>query len=134
MIDGVHLLLFTSDPVADQAALRTILGTPYVEAGHDRIIIGLPPGEIATHATSSSDFVHPHSGHDLQGLVMYLMCEALDETIEGLGRAGLICTEPVEESYGTKATVLLPSGAEVGLYQPSHERPQVVDSPGPGGA
>lgn len=123
MIDGIHLLLFTSDPMADQAALRTILGTDHVEAGDDRIIIGLPPGEIATHATVN-EFVHRHSGHDLQGLVLYLMCDDLDETVERLEGLGVSCTEREEKSFGTKTTVCLPSGAEVGLYQPSHERPQ----------
>jgi hypothetical protein len=130
VIDGIHLLLFTSDPDADQAVLRTILGTDHVEAGNDRIIIGLPPGEIATHATAH-DFAHRHSGHDLQGLVLYLMCDDLDETVERLEGSGVSCTEKEEESFGMKTTIRLPSGAEVGLYQPYHERPQAAEGPGP---
>lgn len=121
MINGAHLLLFTTNPAADQAALQRILRTEFVQAGEDRVIIALPPGEIATHVTSD-EFTHPHADHDLQGLALYLMCDGLYETIENLKSNGTTCTEVTEEGFGLKTTIRLPSGAEVGLYQPSHER------------
>lgn len=121
VIDGAHLLLFTTDPHSDQAALERILGTPVVPAGEDRVIIALPPGEIATHVTSD-EFAHRHAGHDLQGTALYLMCNDLDDTIEGLESLGITCTEVTEEGFGRKTTIRLPSGAEIGLYEPSHER------------
>lgn len=57
-INGAHLLLFTTDPKADQEALRRILGTQVVPAGEDRVIIPLPAGEIQLmprRATSPTD-------------------------------------------------------------------------------
>ena len=49
MINGVHLLLYSNDPVADQAALNDVLASVSVPAGDERLIFGLPPSEIATH-------------------------------------------------------------------------------------
>lgn len=121
LINGAHFLFFTTDPKADQEALRKILGTQVVPAGEDRVIIALPPGEIATHATSSH-FVHRHADHDLQGTVLYLMCDDLEETIEMLATIGVTCSEVTGERFGIKTTVQLPSGAEIGLYEPSHDR------------
>ncbi|MFW6200977.1 MAG: hypothetical protein ACOC8B_00230 [Gemmatimonadota bacterium] len=68
MIEGAHLLLYGSDPEADQAALERILRTPSVPAVPGRIIIALPPAEIATHR-GSGGFTRRHAGHDLLGAV-----------------------------------------------------------------
>jgi hypothetical protein len=34
---------------------------------------------------------------------------------------GVACTEVEEERWGTRTTIRLPSGGEIGLYQPKHE-------------
>lgn len=122
MINGVHFLLSSTDPAADQAALNTILKSHSVTAGEGRLILALPPAEIATH-TGSRSFVHRHADHDLQGLIAYLMCDDLAATVQTLKADGFTCTEIEESEFGLKTTILLPSGGELGLYQPSHETP-----------
>ena len=71
MINGVHLLLYSNDPVADQAALNDVLASVSVPAGDERLIFALPPSEIATHG-GAPDFTQRHAGHDLLGAVLYL--------------------------------------------------------------
>ena len=49
------------------------------------------------------------------------MCDDLPATVETLNAHGIRCTETEATEFGLKTTILLPSGAELGLYQPSHE-------------
>jgi hypothetical protein len=85
MINGVHLLLYSNDPVADQAALNDVLASVSVPAGDERLIFALPPSEIATHAVPP-DFTQRHAGHDLLGAVLYLMCDDLNTSLIGFRR------------------------------------------------
>jgi len=55
------------------------------------------------------------------GAVVYLMCDDLKATIAALGGKGVACTEIEKESWGIRTTVRMPSGGEIGLYQPTHE-------------
>jgi hypothetical protein len=119
MINGAHLLLYSTDPAADQDALQRILATRTVPAEADRIILAMPPAEIATHE-GDGEFVQPHAGRPLLGIVLYLMCEDLESTVAILKDHGLRCTEVEASEFGLKTTVVLPSGGEIGLYQPSH--------------
>jgi catechol 2,3-dioxygenase-like lactoylglutathione lyase family enzyme len=119
MITGAHLLLYSQDPDADRAFLRDVLGFPYVDVGHGWLIFGLPPAEVAVHPVDG-DFVQSHGGHPLLGTVLYLMCDDLRGLIQSLEAKGVHCSEVTEESWGMKTTLRLPSGGELGLYQPSH--------------
>jgi hypothetical protein len=100
--------------------IQRILGTRSVPAEPGRIILALPPAEIATHMTSGG-FTQTHANHDLLGLVLYLMCDDLPSMVEALKKMGVRCTEIDETEFGLKTTVVLPSGGEIGLYQPSHQ-------------
>jgi hypothetical protein len=95
-----------------------VLASVSVPAGDERLIFALPPSEIATHG---GDFTQRHAGHDLLGAVLYLMCDNLNATIEELKTKGLRHTEIANTEFGIKTTIVLPSGGEMGLYQPSHE-------------
>lgn len=48
------------------------------------------------------------------------MCDDLRLTVEALKAKNLRCTKIEETEFGLKTTITLPSGGEVGLYQPSH--------------
>jgi hypothetical protein len=120
MIDGVHFLLFSADPEADQAVLDRILGTRSVPAEPGRIIMALPPAEIATHAPSGT-LTHRHADRDLLGLVLYLTCEDLVATLEELTALGVDHTAVADAEFGVSTAIILPSGGQIGLYQPSHE-------------
>lgn len=120
MISGAHLLLYSTDPDADQAVLHRILKSRSVPAEPGRIIMAMPPCEIATHEGSGT-FTQSHADRPLLGAVLYLMCDDLRSAVETLRTDDIRCTEIEETEFGLKTTILLPSGGEIGLYQPSHE-------------
>jgi catechol 2,3-dioxygenase-like lactoylglutathione lyase family enzyme len=43
MINGAHIVLYTTDAEADRAFFRDILKFPSVDAGHGWLIFALPP-------------------------------------------------------------------------------------------
>jgi hypothetical protein len=119
MIRGAHLLLYSRDPGADRAFFRGVLELPAVDAGGGWLIFALPPAEAALHPMDGS-FAQLHAGHDLMGAVLYLMCDDLTATVRSLAEKGVRCTAIDEAPWGTKTTIPLPGGGEIGLYQPSH--------------
>jgi hypothetical protein len=48
------------------------------------------------------------------------MCDDLQQVVKSLGARGVDCTEVATENWGIKTTIRLPSGGELGLYQPTH--------------
>jgi hypothetical protein len=54
------------------------------------------------------------------GGVISLMCDDLPATIASLNGKGAATTEVQNQRWGTVTTMRLPSGAYLGLYQPSH--------------
>jgi predicted enzyme related to lactoylglutathione lyase len=121
MITGAHFLLYSKDPEADRAFFRDVLGWRHVDVGGGWLIFKLPPGEAAVHPRMDAVLAQRHAEHELLGVVLYLMCDDLPTTIKSLEAKNVKCTEMGEESWGIKATIRLPSGGEIGLYQPKDE-------------
>jgi uncharacterized glyoxalase superfamily protein PhnB len=121
MINGAHFLFYSQDPAADQAALQEILASHSVPTMGGRRILALPLAEIATHLDAGGQFQQRHAGHDLQGIILYLVCDDLPATIKALEGKEISCTGIEETEFGLKTTILLPGGGQIGLYQPSHE-------------
>jgi catechol 2,3-dioxygenase-like lactoylglutathione lyase family enzyme len=119
VILGAHLLLYSRDPEADRAFFRDVLELRSVDAGGGWLIFALPPAEAALHPAGGSSVRTP-AGHDLLEAVLYLMCDDLRGLVESLQARGVHCTEVAEAPWGMKTTLRLPSGGELGLYQPSH--------------
>ena len=119
MVNGAHILLYSKDPDADRAFFRDVLQFRAVDAGHGWLIFALPPAELAVHPGDGA-FVQSHAEHAMLGAVVYLMCDDLPELICKLEAKGVTCTEVSQAPWGAKTTVRLPSGGEIGLYQPSH--------------
>jgi catechol 2,3-dioxygenase-like lactoylglutathione lyase family enzyme len=107
---GLHLLFFSADPEADRAFLRDVLGWPSVEAGPGWLIFKTPPAELAVHPGEAP------GGH----AEPYLMCDDLEAEIERLEGLGVRVGSVSERGYGLVTAITLPSGASLGLYQPSH--------------
>jgi hypothetical protein len=117
MINGAHVILYSQDADADRAFIRDVLGFAYVNAGHGWLIFQLPPAEVAVHPTAGP------ASHEL-----YLMCDELEKTLAGLTAKGVETLGGVtQERWGMIATIKLPSGAPLGIYQPRHP---VAHSPG----
>jgi catechol 2,3-dioxygenase-like lactoylglutathione lyase family enzyme len=119
MITGAHFLLYTKDPEADRAFFRDVLNFRSVDLGEGWLIFALPPSEMAVHP-SDGNFVQRHADHPMLGAVLYLMCDDLRSFIKSLKAKNVRCTEVSEAPWGLKTTIPLPSGGEIGLYQPSH--------------
>jgi predicted enzyme related to lactoylglutathione lyase len=122
MITGAHFLLYSKNPDADRRFLRDVFGFRSEDAGDGWLIFALPPAEIAVHP-ASGNFVQRHAAHELMGAVLYLMCDNLHSTIKWLEDKGVAATEIEEEDWGHRTTFRLPSGGEIGLYQPTHPTP-----------
>jgi hypothetical protein len=112
MINGAHMVIYSTDAEADRALFRDVLEFPHVDAGHGWLIFALPPAELAVHPADVSD------RHEL-----YLMCDNLDAAMAALGARGVACETASFQRWGRSTRFALPGGGRVGLYQPSHARP-----------
>lgn len=119
MINGVHVLIHSSDPEADRRFLGEVLGFPSVDAGGGWPIFALPPAETAVHPTDEP-VIRQHAERPLLGAVVYLMCDDLDAVMRDLARKGVHCPAVSREPWGIRTMIPLPSGGDIGLYQPTH--------------
>jgi hypothetical protein len=110
MITGAHVLLYSKDPEADRAFFRDVLEFRSVDAGGGWLIFALPPAEAA---------LHPADGDSLHA-AFYLMCDDLQAMIKSFEAKNVKCTAIAKERWGIRTTIKLPSGFELGLYQPTH--------------
>ena len=112
MITGAHAILYSTDPDADRAFLRDVLGLPHVDTGGGWLIFGLPPSEIAMHPAEESGRQE-----------LYLLVDDVKAFITAMG-AHRLKTSPVhEERWGSLTELTLPGGGKIGVYQPKHARP-----------
>ena len=119
MIFGAHVLLYTADADADRAFFRDVLRFGHVDAGHGWLIFRLPPSEVAVHpADEGAPLSRETPG--MVGAHLYLMCEDLETEIQALAARGVKCAPVQHERWGIRTALRLPSGGELGLYQPKH--------------
>jgi predicted enzyme related to lactoylglutathione lyase len=117
MITGVHAVIFTADAELDRAFFRDVLEFPSVDAGGDWLIFALPPAELAAHPAEEG------GQHEL-----YLMCDDVNTTMAELKAKGVDVAQPIrDEGFGLVTAIRLPSGGEIGLYQPRHASPLSTD-------
>lgn len=119
MINGAHFLIYSKDADADRAFIRDVLGFRSVDAGHGWLIFGLPPSELAVHP-GEGDFTQDHAGHEMLGIVLYLMCDDVHASVRSLQARHVSCAAVDEAPWGLYTVVRLPSGGSIGLYQPTH--------------
>ena len=124
MITGAHLLLYSTNADADRAFLRDVLEFRSVDVGHGWLIFALPPAEMGVHP-SDGGFAQLHAEHRLLGAVLYLMCDDLGATMQLLEAKKAVCAPVTQAEWGITTSVRLPSGGEIGLYQPKH--PTAID-------
>ena len=120
MITGAHFLLYSKDPDADRAFLSDVLEFRSVNLGRNWLIFALPPAELAVHP-AADNFVQKHADRSMLGAVLYLMCDDLKAMMKELAKKGVQCSATVKAEWGTSTSIRLPSGGEIGLYQPTHE-------------
>lgn len=113
MITGAHCILYSTNPTADRAFFRDVLRLRHVDAGEGWLIFGLPPAEIA---------VHPADESGKQEL--YLLCEDIESFIQEMTQHKISCTPIQNQVWGSLTQITLPGGGKLGVYQPSHARPE----------
>ena len=112
LITGTHLIVSSSDPASDRAFFRDVLGFESVDAGGGWLIFALPPAELAFHPGTNGE-------HQL-----YLMTADLDATLSALKAKGVPMRAPIsEQAWGRLASIVLPGGGELFIYQPAHPSP-----------
>jgi catechol 2,3-dioxygenase-like lactoylglutathione lyase family enzyme len=108
-IIGMHAILYSKKAEATRAFFRDVLGFPSVDAGHGWLIFAAPPSELAVHPAENDEF------HEL-----YLMCDDIEATLAELRAKGQ-STGPIQDlGWGRLAQVALPSGEQLGIYEPRH--------------
>jgi hypothetical protein len=115
VIFGAHLVLYSADAEADRAFLSDVLGFGSVDAGGGWLIFGLPPAEVAVHPAEAP------------AAELSLMCDDLESEMRILAGRGVACSAIEEARWGSITKIALPSGGEIGLYQPRH--PTAIDRP-----
>jgi catechol 2,3-dioxygenase-like lactoylglutathione lyase family enzyme len=109
MISGAHVIIYSKNADADRAFFRDVLGFKSVDAGHGWLIFALPPAEAAFHPSDKGGV------HEL-----YFMCDDLKSEMAVLERKGVQCSRVEEQRWGSITKMRLPSGGDIGLYQPKH--------------
>lgn len=115
MIIGAHSIIYSKDPDADRAFLRSVLKMPNVDVGGGWLIFGLPPAEIAVHPSDKND-VHE----------FYLMCDNVEAFIAEMKKHKINCGPVHNQGWGILTQVTLPGGGKLGVYQPRHARPKMM--------
>ena len=104
-------MMFSADAAADRAFLRDVLGFPYVDDGNGWLIFRLPPSEVGVHPSDGGPPVHQ----------LYLMVDDIAATVADFEAKGVpIVAGPADRGFGIVATIELPSGATLDLYEPRH--------------
>ena len=118
MISGVHAIIYTKQADRLREFFREVLKYPSVDAGGGWAIFALPPAELAMHPAEDSY-------HEL-----YLMCEDVHAVTKKLESRGVELAMPISDrGWGLVTRLKLPSGDQIGLYQPKH--PTALDLRGP---
>jgi hypothetical protein len=112
LINGAHVVIYSKDSEADRAFFRDVLQFPCVDAGHGWLIFAMPPLEAAFHDSEKND------QHEL-----FLMCDDLAATLRDLKSKQVTVSEVSEQRWGRLATLTLPGGGNVGIYEPKHPSP-----------
>jgi predicted enzyme related to lactoylglutathione lyase len=109
----MHALIFSTDAEADRAFLRDVLGWSFVEDHPGWLIFALPPAEVGVHPLGRGE----QPKHEL-----YLMCDDVHATVRELTEKGVSFAGDIEDAgFGLLTTLVLPSGARIGLYEPRHQ-------------
>jgi len=109
MISGVHAIIYSKQADRLRDFFRNVLEYPSVDAGGGWSIFALPPAELAMHPADDSY-------HEL-----YLMCNDVHAATKKLRSNGVELAMPIlDRGWGLVTRLILPSGDQIGLYQPKH--------------
>jgi len=108
-IIGMHALIYSTKADETRRFFSDVLGFRSVDAGRGWLIFAAPPSELAVHPADDGEY------HEL-----YLMCDTIEGTIAELRAKGVETGAIDDQPWGRVAQVRLPSGQELGMYEPRH--------------
>jgi catechol 2,3-dioxygenase-like lactoylglutathione lyase family enzyme len=106
---GLHAIIYSTAPEKDRQFFTDVLGLTSVDAGAGWLIFKLPPAELAVHPDETGGRAE-----------LYFMCEDIKATLAALRGKGVKVLRESEQRWGLLASIALPSGAELGIYEPRH--------------
>jgi hypothetical protein len=107
---GTHAIIYSTAAEKDRAFFKDVFGLTSVDAGDGWLIFRLPPAEIAVHPDKKGERVE-----------LYFMCKDIRATLALLRRKRVkILHDISDQGWGLLASIALPSGAEIGVYEPRH--------------
>jgi catechol 2,3-dioxygenase-like lactoylglutathione lyase family enzyme len=110
MITGTHAIIHSLDAERTRAFFKDTLGFRSVDAGEGWLIFALPPAEMGVHPAEAG------GSHEL-----YLMCDDIEKTVDELRAKGVSFSGEISSlGWGRMATMQIPGGGEMGLYEPRH--------------
>jgi hypothetical protein len=112
MINGAHVILYSTNADADRAFLKDTLKLAHVDVGHGWLIFALPPAEIAVHPGATES-------HEL-----FLMCDDVNALVRDMTAKGIACSPVTDQRWGLLTELTLPGGGKLGVYEPRHARPK----------
>lgn len=119
MIRGTHIVFYSANAEADRAFLRDVMEFRGVDIGGGWLIFAMPPAEAAVHPAGENAAI-PHPGGNMLGAAIYFMCDDVRAMVHSLETKKVRCAPLVQERWGLRTAITLPSGGQIGLYQPSH--------------
>ena len=122
MINGAHVVLYTTDPEAGRRFFRDVLKFSCVDAGHGWLIFALPSAEAAFHDWDKESS-GPNDATQIARHELFLMCDDIAATLRELQSKHVPVSAVSEQRWGKLATLTLPGGSKLGIYQPKHPRP-----------
>jgi len=108
-IIGMHALIYSNKADETRRFFSDVLGFRSVDVGRGWLIFAAPPSELAVHPAEETEH------HEL-----YLMCDDIQKTISELRQKGVETSAIHEQPWGRGTQVKLPSGQELGMYEPRH--------------
>ena len=115
LIDGAHVVLYSTDAEADRAFLRDVLGLSGIDVGGGWLTFALPPSEVAVHPFDRND------AHEL-----FFLCADIKTFLAEMKKRKVPCTPLQTERWGYLTKMTLPGGGKIGVYEPRHERAATV--------
>jgi predicted enzyme related to lactoylglutathione lyase len=114
MIQGLHGMIYTTEPDATREFFRDKLKLPFTDVGHGWLIFDLPSAEVACHPVDKEKGGgQPHGTWEFA-----FYCDDIQATMAELKGRGVEFTgEAKNEGYGLVTHIKAPGGLKVMLYQ-----------------
>ena len=107
---GMHAIIYSNAAEKDRKFFKDVLGLSSVDAGDGWLIFRLPPAELAVHPDKKGGRAE-----------LYFMCKDIKTTLATLRRKRVrVLRDISDQGWGLLASIALPSGAELGIYEPRH--------------